>query len=177
MPETISSAQRRSGGGRRHKPYSYSVDLGKNWFVIEGLPNSLYQPFMLPLGNGSVINFGHFGGDIAFGQADMFIGADIFSIGDNLPSSCNLQIERRLAEDKSHYENRYRACLTCAGKPLANQQILSGYLPVGIKTALIHNPRRSILPYRGRRSPMKGRRGNLDSRIQPHRRHSLCLRN
>lgn len=125
VPETISLLP--NGvlvGGRRHKPYSYSVDLGKNWFVIEGLPNSLYQPFMLPLGNGSVINFGHFGGDIAFGQADMFIGADIFSIGDNLPSSCNLQIERCLAEDKSHYENRYRACLTCAGKPLANQQIL-----------------------------------------------------
>ena len=116
-------------GSRRHKPYSYSVDLGKNWFTIDNLPNSLYQPFMLPLGNGSVINFGHFGGDIAFGQADMFIGADIFSLGDDLPSSCNLQIERCLAEDKSHYENRFRARLTCAGKALANQEILFRVAP------------------------------------------------
>ncbi|MDR1060119.1 MAG: hypothetical protein LBL83_02645, partial [Clostridiales bacterium] len=113
-------------GARRHKAYSCSPDEGENWYEIDGLPPSLYQPFLMlapgggatpdarsatsagpassemlapsagptpdgqqapcwePPAGAELICFGHFGGDVAFGQKDMFIGADYFRVDSRL---------------------------------------------------------------------------------------------
>lgn len=110
-------------GGRRLKPYTCSVDEGKNWFEIDGIGECLYQPFMLNTPQG-ILLFGHHGGDISFGQMEMYIGSDLFRLEEHLPRSCNLSIHRCLSEDESHYENRYTVQLLCGDKPLANQKVL-----------------------------------------------------
>lgn len=124
VPETVIMLD--SGvmvGGRRHAPYSCSVDEGANWFEIDDVPNCLYQPFMLNTPRG-ILTVGHFGGDVSFGQADMFIGADLFRLEEHVPRSCSLSIQRCMAADGTYYENRYAVQLLCGGRPLANQQVL-----------------------------------------------------
>ncbi|MEG0492134.1 MAG: sialidase family protein [Clostridia bacterium] len=110
-------------GSRRGKPYTCSVDYGENWFEVDSLPQSLYQPFMLALPSGKIANFGHFGGDLAFGQEDMYIGADVFALHCALPSACTLTLRRLLSDDHSHFINRYRAALQSGGKPVAHQML------------------------------------------------------
>lgn len=110
-------------GARRNKPYACCVDDGMNWYEIDGLPPSLYQPVMVNAGNGTVINFGHFGGDNAFGEVDMYIGADLFHVEGRPPEACKLHLERMLAPDGSHYINAYRARLTAQGNGIQGQTI------------------------------------------------------
>lgn len=117
-------------GSRRNKPYTCSADEGENWFTLEGLPPSLYQPFMLALPNGQVANFGHWGGDVSFGQKDMFIGADIFGVEGLPPVPGKLVIQRCLSEDKTRYLNRYQVQLTAGGKPLAGKEVVFKALPL-----------------------------------------------
>ncbi len=126
-------------GSRRNKPYACSNDLGENWYEVDDLPPSLYQPFLMTLPNGTVANFGHFGGDISFGQADMYIGADFFSVDDTLPRSCKLQLEQMLSEDASHYENRFRAQLLANGKPAAGQTLTFRFAYVWNKDGSVAN--------------------------------------
>jgi hypothetical protein len=81
MPESL--IMREDGliiGSRRNKPYACSADFGENWYEVDGLPNSLYQPFLLEAPDGTILNFGHKGGDMALGQEDMFIGFDRFNV-------------------------------------------------------------------------------------------------
>lgn len=110
-------------GARRHKPYTCSVDMGENWYEVDGLPPSLYQPFMQLMPDGTVANFGHLGGDVSFGQVDMYIGADFFRVEEALPRPTRLRLERCLAPDGGHYQNRYRALLTQGEKPLAGRAV------------------------------------------------------
>lgn len=70
--------------------------------------------------DGAVMNFGHLGGDVSLGQVDMHIGADRFTLAEDLPRPVNLSLERCLSSDKSHYLNSYRAQLTQASHPLAD---------------------------------------------------------
>lgn len=124
VPETVVMLDSGAIVGARHdRPYSCSVDEGANWFEIDGLPDSLYQPFMLSTRHG-LVNFGHYGGDISFGQADMYIGADRFCLREQVPRSCTLSLRRCLSDDGSHFQNRYAAQLLCGGEPLGNQQIV-----------------------------------------------------
>ena len=116
-------------GARRKKPYSCSPDNGENWYEVDGLPPSLYQPFIMLLPTGEIVNFGHFGGDNAFGEVDMYIGADLFSIENRLSSVCKLTLERCLSPDGSAYQNRYRARLTSVGAPVAGQELVFRFLP------------------------------------------------
>lgn len=116
-------------GSRRGKPYSCSNDLGENWFKIESEENSLYQPFLLSLPDGRLANFGHYGGDNAFGQEDMYVGVDIFSVPNTLPISPKISLSRMLSNDKDHYENRFLAVLSAGGKPIEGQEVVFRFNP------------------------------------------------
>lgn len=117
-------------GSRRNKPYSCSNDLGENWYEIEGLPPSLYQPFMLLLPDGSVANFGHVGGDSGFGQQDMLIGADIFTVENHMPGAPALSLARQQSADGSRYLNAFAAALTLGGRPAAGEELEFRFNPV-----------------------------------------------
>jgi len=117
-------------GSRRNKPYSCSNDYGENWYELDNLKPSLYQPFMLLLPNDSIINFGHYGGDAALGQHDMWLGADYFTVENRLPKSCSLSLIRQLSQDSSHYTNAYTATLTAKEQPVAGQTLIFRFTPV-----------------------------------------------
>ncbi|MEZ4628281.1 MAG: hypothetical protein R2912_09450 [Eubacteriales bacterium] len=67
-------------GSRRNKPYSCSNDFGENWYEVDKLPTSLYQPFLIAAEDGTILNFGHKGGDMALGREDVVIGVDRFRV-------------------------------------------------------------------------------------------------
>lgn len=116
-------------GSRRNKCYSCSSDLGANWYPIEGLSPSLYQPFMQLCADGTILNFGHHGGDCALGQQKTYIGADRFTLGGTVPAPCSLSLRRDLSEDQSHYENFFSAALSCRGCALPGQNVVFRFLP------------------------------------------------
>ncbi len=116
-------------GARRNKPYVCSADLGANWYPVEGLPCGLYQPVLERLPQGGVICYGHRGGDSAVGQEAMYIGADRFWLSGSLPRPCTLELSRLLAEDQSHYSNRWSARLLCGGEPVANATVVFRFAP------------------------------------------------
>ena len=131
VPETIIRA--RDGlliGSRRNKQYSVSNDDGRNWIPVEGLPPSLYQPFMIELPDGRVANYGHVGSDSPFGHQDMTIGADIFEIDNTLPSSPRLTMERLLDDAGNQYVNKFSARLTAGDKPVVGAEITFRFVEV-----------------------------------------------
>ncbi len=117
-------------GSRRNKPYSASTDFGENWYEVDGLPTSLYQPFLIAAADGTILNFGHKGGDMALGQEDMYIGVDRFRVENRMPQSCTLSLGREMDEGKTHYINAFSARLTAGGKPVAGQKVLFRAHPV-----------------------------------------------
>lgn len=130
IPETI--VRTRDGllvGSRRNKPYSVSNDDGENWYPVDGLPPSLYQPYMLTLPDGRIANFGHVGSDSAFGEEDMSIGVDIFEIPNLLPPAARLELVRELDAERTHYLNRYSASLSVAGGPAAGETVVFRFVP------------------------------------------------
>ena len=131
VPETV---VRSSGGllvgSRRNKPYSVSNDEGRNWIPVEGLPDSLYQPFMIELADGRIANFGHVGSDSPFGHQDMTIGVDLFEIDNTLPASPRLTLERLQDADGNQYVNSFRARLTAGGRPVAGAELTFRFVEV-----------------------------------------------
>lgn len=117
-------------GSRRGKPYSCSNDFGENWYELDGVEPSLYQPFLLLLPDGTIANFGHYGGDAAVGQHDMWLGADFFRVENKLPAACTLRLTRQLTPDGSHYANVYRAQLKAGDKPVPGETITFRFLPI-----------------------------------------------
>lgn len=131
VPESIVAT--RDGllvGSRRNKPYSVSNDDGRNWIPVEGLPPSLYQPFMIELPDGRIANYGHVGSDSPFGHQDMTIGVDIFEIDNTLPASPRLTMERLLDDAGDQYLNRFTARLTAGGEPVAGAEITFRFVEV-----------------------------------------------
>lgn len=117
-------------GSRRNKPYACSTDYGENWYEADGLPVSLYQPFLMEAPDGTILNFGHRGGDSALGQEDMVIGVDRFRVENTMPASCDLMLSRRMDAEKRHYINAFTARLTAAGRPVAGQSLRFRCQPV-----------------------------------------------
>lgn len=117
-------------GSRRNKPYACSNDYGENWYELDGVAPSLYQPYLMLLPNGKIANFGHEGGDSALGQHDMWLGADFFHVENKLPAACSLTLERCLSPDQGHYENRFTAVLSAGGKPVCAQTVTFRFTPV-----------------------------------------------
>lgn len=116
-------------GARRNKPYSCSADQGNNWFPLSGAPVSLYQPSLQLLPDGSLACFGHFGGDLALGQADMYIAADFFRVEGRPPAAAELSLERLMTAERDQYRNAYAAVLTRGGKSLAKQRVVFRFAP------------------------------------------------
>lgn len=117
-------------GARRNKPYSVSNDDGRNWLPVEGLPPSLYQPFMIELPDGRIANYGHVGSDSPFGHQDMTIGVDLFEIDNTLPPSPRLTLRRLLDDAADQYLNRFAARLTVGGEPLAGAELTFRFVEV-----------------------------------------------
>lgn len=117
-------------GSRRNKPYSVSTDLGENWHPVDGLPESLYQPYLMLLPDGRLANFGHVGSDSAFGEQDMTIGVDRFRIDSALPPTPTLELERAMDDERTHYLNRFVATLRVGDEPVAGAPIRFRLLPV-----------------------------------------------
>jgi hypothetical protein len=117
-------------GSRRGKPYSCSNDYGENWYELDGVEPSLYQPFLLLLPDGTIANFGHYGGDAAVGQHDMWLGADFFRVDNRLPAACTLSLARQLSGDNSHYTNEYTAVLRVGSRPVAGEKLTFRFAPV-----------------------------------------------
>lgn len=131
VPETI--VAQRDGllvGSRRNKHYSVSNDDGRNWLPVEGLPVSLYQPFMIELPDGRIANYGHVGSDSPFGHQDMTIGVDIFEIDNTLLPSPRLTLRRLLDAGGNQYLNRFAAQLTVGGRPLAGAELTFRFVEV-----------------------------------------------
>lgn len=116
-------------GARRNKPYSCSADLGNNWSPLPGIPASLYQPSLQLLPDGSLACFGHFGGDVALGQADMYIAADFFRVEGRPPAAAELSLERLMTPEQDQYRNAYAAVLTQGGIPLPGQRVVFRFTP------------------------------------------------
>ena len=111
-------------GALRCKPYTCSNDLGENWYEIEGAPDSLYQPMCDMLPDGRFITVGHYMGDPAFGEYDMYIGTHTFRVDASaIPEPTRLDFKRDLSEDGNQYVNQFSATLTSDGTPVAGQRI------------------------------------------------------
>ena len=123
-PETVTISE--NGlivGARRGGVYSCSNDFGENWYEIEGAPKCEYQPMIEYLGDNKFLTVWHEGGDTRFGEIDMFIGTDEFTLKENLPGATKLTLERELSEDKNQYINAFSAKLTADGKPVSGREL------------------------------------------------------
>lgn len=116
-------------GARRNKTYSYSTDYGENWFPVEGLPVSLYQPYMILSSSGRILNFGHFGGDVSVGMADTYVGCHGFTMPKDLPAPAHLSIKRMLNDDNSKYLNKFEAKLKDTNGSMAGKTVVFRILP------------------------------------------------
>lgn len=134
-------------GSRRNKPYAASNDFGENWFEIDGLPPSLYQPFLMALPDGTVLNFGHCGGDSAFGQEDMTIGLDRFRVESHLPKRAALSLTRRLNDGGTQYQNAYEALLRAGDTPLAGVAVRFRAAPFWREDGTVNGAPLSQAPY------------------------------
>ena len=111
-------------GALRGKPYTCSKDLGENWYEIDGLPNSEYQPMCDLLPDGRFINVWHEGSDNSFGEADMTIGVHCFKVdASSVPDPAKLVLGRALSEANDQYINVFTAELTSNGKPVSGESI------------------------------------------------------
>lgn len=128
VPETLvwDDAQGCLVGYRRNRCFSVSNDLGEHWTPLEppAALEPLYQPVLIELG-GALALFGHVGGDVSFGQTDTHITVQLLrsDAAKRLPRPAHLTLERCLAPDGSHYENRLCARLTAGDAPLAGQEV------------------------------------------------------
>ena len=110
-------------GARRSGVYVCSNDRGENWYEIEGAPKCEYQPIIEYLGDGKCLAVWHEGGDTRFGEIDMFIGTDEFTVNADLPKAAKLTLERVLSEDGNQYANVFRAKLTADDKPVLGRKV------------------------------------------------------
>lgn len=130
IPETIVYDARHDCliGYRRSNCFSLSNDNGENWTrIITDFPYThLYQPQILPLPDGRIALYGHHGGgDSAFGENDMSIGAIIIDpvCAEALPKPTVLSMDRLLSEDGSHFINGYWARLQSGDKPISGVEV------------------------------------------------------
>ena len=92
------------------------------------------------LPDGRFLTVGHYTGDPAYGQFDMYIGLHAFRVNAGaIPDPTRLDIQRDLSPDADQYLNQFSATLTCDGKPVPNQRIELRVKPVWLPDRR-HNP-------------------------------------
>ena len=118
-------------GALRRKPYTCSKDLGENWYEIEGIDCSRYQPMCDVLPDGRVINVWHHGSDNTFGGYDMFIGVHIFRVdAARVPGPTRLELRREMSLCRDQYLNAFSVTLTCNGQPISGETVQLRVSPV-----------------------------------------------
>ena len=159
VPETIiwSEDENCLVGYRRNKCYALSNDWGENWTRVEFhiIFQQLYQPMMLNVidrGQNWVELFGHVGGDAAFGQNDMVVGAHRIQpeCREMLPKPTALSLERILSEDGSQYRNAFQAQLTSGGNPLAGQEVVFRFSPFWNEDGSVNTAPQAEAPFQER---------------------------
>ena len=116
-------------GALRCRPFACSNDLGENWYEIDGLHDSKYQPMIVCTPDGRFLNVGHVGSDHHFGEVDMFVTLCSFRLDANLPQPTALTLDRAKRPDGDRFVNAYDATLASAGRPLPGREIELRVMP------------------------------------------------
>lgn len=121
-------------GYRRNKCFSLSNDNGENWTKLDiNFPfQHLYQPQIMALPDGRTVLYGHCGGgDAAFGENKMTIRAIVIDpvCATQLPKPTELEMDRMLSDDRSHYVNAFRAKLTSGDMPVVGAEVAFRFKP------------------------------------------------
>lgn len=141
-------------GASRNAPYVWSDDDGMNWYPLEGAKTGEYQPRALMLPDNRVLFVWHHGGDLPYGQADMYIGQHTFKVKVDQPRSRSLLKLTRVFDEKAgKYICAFDATLTTAdGTPIADRPIefsvvardAPGYEPFGGGTPWVHGAKQLV---------------------------------
>jgi hypothetical protein len=117
-------------GCLRNSKYSWSDDLGFTWFPLGGIPEAIvngketYQPWIQYIGNGRVVNAGHYGGDNRIGEYDQYIMLHSFQVEvlRNTRTTA-LELDRNFDSVQSRWSNFYKLTLTADGQPLVGKTV------------------------------------------------------
>jgi hypothetical protein len=112
-------------GTSRNAPYVWSDDDGVSWYPVEGIPRGEYQPRAMLLPDDRLLFAWHKGGDLPYGQADMYIGQHTFKFEVIKPlARTQLKLSRVFDPDAKKYICAFDAALTTTdGKPVAGKPI------------------------------------------------------
>jgi hypothetical protein len=112
-------------GASRNGPYYWSDDDALTWHAVEGAPACGYQPRALLLDDNRVLFTWHHGGDLAYKEADEWIGQHVFTLKVLQPRRrTRLRLERFYDAAQKRYICAFTATLTDSdGKPVANQPV------------------------------------------------------
>ena len=117
-------------GCLRNSKYFWSDDLGFTWFPLAGIPDAIvhsqeaYQPWIQCLGNGRVVNAGHYGGDNRIGERDQYIMLHSFDVKVfRKTQNPTLKLERKFDAVRSRWLNVYIVTLTVDGQPVPGKTV------------------------------------------------------
>lgn len=110
-------------GTGRGREYTCSKDEGSTWYVIDGVPKSLYQPRILQLEDGRFCNFFHLGGDNMVGEIDQYVGTHVFRLEERLPAPTTLSIARNRNAAGDRYINAFTATLKAGSEPVPGRPV------------------------------------------------------
>jgi hypothetical protein len=135
-------------GASRNDAYVWSDDDGLNWYPLQGIPSCGYQPRAILLPDDRIMFAWHAGGDLFYGQADEYIGEQIFKLDvQHAKQRTDLKLSRVYDESQRKYICAFDAVLTATdGKPIANKPVeiswvargAAGYEPFGGATPWVH---------------------------------------
>ena len=112
-------------GASRNGPYLWSDDDGMTWRPVEDAPPCNYQPRAMMIEDDTILFCWHKGADLAYQEADMWIGQHTFKLEMLNPKMrTKLRLGRVKDEAKRKYIPAFTATLTTEdGKPVAGKPI------------------------------------------------------
>lgn len=141
-------------GASRNAPYVWSEDDGLTWQPVEEIPRGEYQPRAMLLKDNRVLFVWHKGGDLPYGQSDMYIGQHTFKLKVDEPRiRSRLALSRVYDAKLEKYVCAFDARLTTMeGKPIAGKPIefsivardAPGYAPFGGGTPWVHGAKQIV---------------------------------
>jgi hypothetical protein len=133
-------------GSRRNKPYSCSTDFGENWYEVEGLPTSLYQPFLFKAADGNHPELWSQGRRHGAGSEDMVIGVDRFRVENRMPQNCTADARARDGRGTVALYQRISAPVDRGWQAGRGARCCFARIPSGMRTAAtarFHRARRA----------------------------------
>lgn len=141
-------------GASRNAPYVWSEDDGLTWQPVEDIPGGQYQPRAMLLKDNRVLFVWHKGGDLPYGQADMYIGQHTFKLKVDQPRTrSRLTLSRVYDAKLGKYVCAFDALLTTIeGKPIEGKTIefsivardAPGYAPFGGGMPWVHGAKQIV---------------------------------